>query len=405
MKPKLRDIKFQPAMGRGQQGFVLSDPLGISRKTLFMPIYMSFLLNLLDGTRDIGTIKAGFELKTGRIIDNSDLELLISNLDDALLLENENYIQAYHKAIDDYRSSDVRPATMAGSSYPKDLNLLRENIQRCLCQVSDNSFQETDRVVALISPHIDYQRGANIYAKVWSKARTALKQAELIIILGTDHVDGKGSITLTHQDYETPLGVVTTNGDVVKELSNKLGDDAFACELNHRGEHSIELALVWLQFMLGNKTCPIVPILCGSFYKFIESGESPLKARQVITTVNFLKRLCQSRRVLLVAAADLAHMGPEFGDPIPMSIGERAKMASDDSKLVETICLGDAELFYALIEKEKDRRHVCGVPPIFITLASMRAAEGVSVGYAICPASPDYSSLVSVCGILYQSTE
>jgi AmmeMemoRadiSam system protein B len=404
MKPKLRDIKFQPAMGRGQQGFVLSDPLGISRKTLFMPI-MSFLLNLLDGTRDIGTIKAGFELKTGRIINISDLELLISNLDEALLLENENYIQAYHKAIDDYRSSDVRPATMAGSSYPKDLNLLRENIQRCLCQVSDNSFQETDKVVALISPHIDYQRGANIYAKVWSKARTALKQAELIIILGTDHVDGKGSITLTHQDYETPLGVVTTNGDVVKELSNKLGDDAFACELNHRSEHSIELALVWLQFMLGNKTCPIVPILCGSFYKFIESGESPLKARQVITTVNFLKRLCQSRRVLLVAAADLAHMGPEFGDLIPMSIGERAKMASDDSKLVETICLGDAELFYALIEKEKDRRHVCGVPPIFITLASMRAAEGVSVGYAICPASPDYSSLVSVCGILYQSTE
>ncbi|UCE97465.1 MAG: AmmeMemoRadiSam system protein B [Dehalococcoidia bacterium] len=403
MKPKLRDIKLQPSMVRGQQGFVLSDPLEISQKTLFMPIYMSFLLSLLDGTRDIGTIKTGFELRIGRIIALSDLELLISRLDEALFLENENFFQRYQKAIDNYRSSKVRSSSLAGSSYPKDPNSLRENIQRYLDKVSDASHQEIDKVVALISPHIDYQRGATIYSKVWSKARKSLEQTELIVILGTDHVDGKGSITLTRQNYETPLGVIATDGDVVNELAGELGDDAFANELNHRGEHSIELALVWLQFILGDKTCPVVPILCGSFFKFIENGESPLKAKQVITTINFIKRLYLTKRILIIAAADLAHMGPVFGDSIPMDIGERAKMASDDEKLMEILCRGDVELFYSLIQKEKDRRHICGVPPIYITLASMPEAEGTSVGYAICPASPDYTSLVSICGILYKS--
>jgi len=162
--------------------------------------------------------------------------------------------------------------------------------------------------------------------------------------------------------------------------------------------------LVWLQFILGDKTCPIVPILCGSFFDFIENGESPLEARQVITTINFIKKLYLTKRILVIAAADLAHMGPEFGNPIPMNIEQRAKMASDDEKLIEILCHGDANLLYSLIQKERDRRHVCGVPPMYITLASMPDADGTLVGYAICPASPDYTSLVSICGILYQSS-
>jgi hypothetical protein len=402
MKPKLRDIKFQPATARGQQGFILSDPLGISRKTLFMPNYMSFLLNLLDGTRDIGTIKTGFELRTGRIINLPDLEMLISRLDEVLFLENENFHQTYKNAINDYRASTARESILAGSCYPEDPEVLKDYIKKCFDQVSDDSFQETDGVVGLISPHIDYQRGANVYARVWSMARRSLEQAELVIILGTDHVDGKGRITLTRQNYKTPLGVLPTDKDIVEEFADELGDDAFVSELNHRGEHSIESALVWLQYLLGDKTCAVVPILCGSFYIFIENGESPLNKKQVVSTIDIIKKLYQRKRTVVVAAADLAHMGPEFGDLMPMDIGGRAGMARDDEGLIQIMCRGDAEDFYSVIQKERDCRHICGVPPIYIALASMPAAQGIPAGYATCPASPDYTSLVSICGVLYQ---
>ena len=225
----------------------------------------------------------------------------------------------------------------------------------------------------------------------------------MVIILGTDHVDGKGSITLTTQDYETPLGVMPTDKGIVKEFADELGDDAFVSELNHWGEHSIESALVWLQYLLGDKTCLVMPVLCGSFYTFIESGESPLKTKQIAKTVNMIRKLYQRKRTIIVAAADLAHMGPEFGDPIPMDISGRARMTRDDEELIKIICRGDAEDFYSLIQKEKDRRHVCGVPPIYIALASMPAARSIYAGYAICPASPDQTSLVSICGVLYKS--
>lgn len=403
MKPKLRDIRIQPALERGQQGFILDDPLGIGQKALFVSNYLSLLLGLIDGTRDIGALKTEFGLLTGRTISNSSLEFLISQLNEALFLENDRFFKAYQNALDSYRSSPARQPILAGSCYPEDPAALKNCIQKCLDQVSGDSFQETDDVVGLISPHIDYQRGANIYARVWSKAKTALEQAELIVILGTDHIDSKGMITLTRQNYETPLGVVPVAKKIVEEIADELGDDAFASELNHRGEHSVESSLIWLQYLLGDRTCPVVPILCGSFYKFIENGESPLKARQIASTINILKKLYQRKRTIVVAAADLAHMGPAFGDQIPLDIAGRVRMAKDDEEIIQTMCHGNAGDFYSIIQKEKDRRHVCGVPPIYIALSSMPATQGTSVGYAQCPASPDQTSLVSICGVLYRS--
>jgi AmmeMemoRadiSam system protein B len=384
---------------------VLTDPLGVSPKKFFVPNSIALLLTLIDGTRDIGTLRTGFELRTGRTVSNAVVEQMLSQLDEALFLENDQFFRAYQNALDSYRNSPARHPILAGSCYPEDPVVLKSFIQKYLDQASDDCFAETDRVAGLISPHIDYQRGAHIYAQVWSKVKTALEQAELVIILGTDHNDSKGMVTLTGQNYETPLGVVPTAKDIVAEMAGELGDDAFANELNHRGEHSIETALIWLQYLLGDKTCPIVPILCGSFQLLIENGESPQKTRHIASTINLLSELRQRQRTVIVVAADLAHMGPAFGDPIALDIVGRARMAKDDEEIIQIICRGDAGDFYSIIQKEKDRRHVCGVPPIYIALSSMPTVQGTSLGYAQCPASSDQTSFVSICGVIYQSNK
>jgi AmmeMemoRadiSam system protein B len=405
MKPKLRNIKTQRALVRGQEGIILTDPLGISQETLFVPNHLSLLLTLIDGTRDLGTIRAGFELRTGHTVSNSSLEHFISQLDGALFLENDQFFNAHQNALESYRASPTRHPILAGSCYPEDPELLKSFIQEYLDKVSGNSFEETDRVVGLISPHIDYQRGAHVYAQVWSQAKTALEKAELIIILGTDHNDSKGMITLTRQDYESPLGVVPTAKGVVKEIADEIGADAFASELNHRGEHSIEAALVWLQYLLGDNICPVVPVLCGSFQKFIENGESPIKARQIASAVKALNRICSQHRTIIVAAADLAHTGPAFGDPMPLDIIGRAEMAKRDGELIQVLCQGNADNFYSIVQKESDRRHICGLSPIFITLEAITSAKGIPTGYAQCPASVDQTSLVSICGIIYRDAK
>jgi AmmeMemoRadiSam system protein B len=401
MNPKLREIRTQSVVEQGQQGIVLADPLNISDKKLFVPSSVALLLSLIDGTRDIGTLRTGFELRTGRTVSNTVIEQLLSQLDESLLLENDRFNVAYREALNSYRDSPSRPPILKGSCYPEDPEELRSFIKQYLDQASGDPVTETDRIVGVISPHIDYQRGGHIYAQVWSKMKTALHDAELVVILGTDHSDSKGLVTLTHQNYETPLGTVPTAKEIVDELASEIGDDCFTLELNHRGEHSIESALIWAHYILGDKICPIVPILCGSFQGIIDKGISPLAEKHIASTVNLLTKVYQQKRTMVIAAADLAHMGPAFGDPVPLDIVSRAIMTKNDEDLIQVLCRGDADNFYSLVQKEKDYRHICGLPPIFIALASIGALQGIPAGYAQCPASADQTSMVSICGVLY----
>lgn len=401
MKLKLREIRTQPAMQRGQTGILLSDPLYLSNKALFIPGSLAGLLTLMDGTRDMGTLKTGFELRTGIPLSGPLLEQFISQLDEALFLDNDRYAQAYESALKDYRAGISRPPVLAGSCYPADTGELTVFLQRYFDQAENNRLEHPGEARGLISPHIDFGRGADIYARVWSQVEAALRQAELVVILGTDHNEGSGRITLTRQNYETPWGIIPTAQDVVQELVGETGDDVFLCELNHRREHSIEAAAIWLHYLLGNKPCNLVPILCGSFQPFIEQGRSPRTASHIESTIEVLKRVASCCRTIFVAAADLAHMGPVFGDPYKLDTAGRSRMAKQDEELMAVINQGDAEDFFALISGERDRRHVCGVPPIYIALSVLDGVEGTTLGYSQCPASDDGTSLVSICGTVF----
>ena len=404
MKPKLRDVRVQPVVQGARRGVVLSDPLDIGRGALFVPADLAPLLTLMDGTRDLGALRCGFELRCASALSGSVVEQVVSQLDQALLLENERFASAYESALVEYRSARSRAPSLSGRSYPAAAAELSDFLQHCFGSVDREVSEGLSSVRGLVSPHIDFQRGGRTYARVWAEAAAAVAEADLVVILGTDHNEGEGRITLTRQDYETPWGLIPTAEEVVQELVEAIGDGAFACELNHRSEHSIESALVWLHYLKGDRPCALVPILCGSFQRFIERGESPSTAARIASTVRVLRGVCERRGAIIVAAADLAHMGPAFGDPFPLGLGGRAAMARQDEELMGAICSGDAEAFYARIAEEGDRRHVCGVPPIYVALSVLSGAVGTALCYEQCPASDDGSSLVSICGVLYRGT-
>jgi len=400
---RLRPIRIQPAVQEGQRGVLLTDPLRVSHKTVFVPDYLALLLTLLDGSRDLGTLRTGFELRTGTPLSTSLVEQFISQLDGALFLENERFGTAYDATLSEYRSAASRPPTLAGSCYPTDPGEASVYLERLQQEASEGEHEPTDEVVGLVTPHIDYARGGHIYAKVWSRAKPALREAELVVILGTDHNEGEGRITLTRQDYETPWGKVPTAQDAVDECLSGAGEGVFDCELNHRWEHSIETAIVWLHYLLGDKPCPVLPILCGSFQSFIEGTKNPQESNEIAATVGVLTGLAKRQRTIIVAAADLSHVGPVFGDVLPLDFVARARLAQDDEQLVDIMSRGDADEFLAEIRKDGDRRHVCGVPPICVTMSALSGARGIPLGYAQCPASEDETSVVSICGMVYQS--
>jgi AmmeMemoRadiSam system protein B len=254
----------------------------------------------------------------------------------------------------------------------------------------------------LISPHIDYHRGGPVYARVWKLAADVVREADLVILLGTDHLGGDGGLTLTRQHYGTPFGVLPTAVEIVDEVVDAMGAEAaFADELHHRSEHSIELAAVWLHHAREGRPCELVPILCGSFGRFVQGEAEPEGDPAINALVDTLRRVMAGRRVIVVAAADLAHVGPAFGGQ-PLDFVGRARLQAADEGLIERVCEGDARGFFEALRREGDRRNVCGLPPIYVTLRVLSPVQGRQVAYDRCPADQNGTSLVSICGVLFE---
>ena len=403
MRPKLRRVQVSRGQQQGQQVLVLSDPWGLSDCAVVLPTNLAPVLELCDGTRDVAALRTVLELRTGLRVGPDYLEKMFAALDRALMIDNEHFAQVYQEAVKKFRTAPLRPPTMADRVYPANSGLL----EQVLCEYFDallpnaDDMTKADEVRGLVSPHIDYQRGGIVYAEVWHRAAMAARAAEIAIILGTNHFNGQKLITLTKQSYATPWGVLATAGDVVDAVAFALGEgEVFAEEFNHRNEHSVEAAAVWLHYLVKDKSCELVPVLCGSFQRFLEGDRDPGDDDEIARFVEALRNATANRRTLIVAAGDLAHVGPAFGDRYPIDVLEKARLSSADSELMSAIARGDAEGMFQQVKKEGDRRRICGLSAIYLALRLLGKASGDVTGYAQCPADEQETSFVSICGIV-----
>ncbi|MDX1662297.1 MAG: AmmeMemoRadiSam system protein B, partial [Candidatus Promineifilaceae bacterium] len=309
-----------------------------------------------------------------------------------------------------YRSLPHRPPALAGISYPAEREALTAQLDLYAPQVGSNGAGPW-RGRALVSPHIDYERGGAVYGRVWRHAQVAVAEADLVLIFGTDHNADAGAITLTEQPYATPFGKLPADREVVQKLAAAIGpEEAFRLELNHREEHSVELSAVWLHYLyqeIDLPPAPMVPILCGSFQHFIEEGRHPEHDARFSA---FLEALCaatEGRKVLAVASVDLGHVGPHFGDPLPMTLSRRQRLKASDRRLIDAIKRGDHSRFYREIATVNNSNRICGFSSLYLMLRYLDAASpaslrGREVAYEQCAADMDEASFVSICGLLLE---
>ena len=402
--PSLRAVEVHAVNRQGQPELLLRDPLGLTDKMVILPQALAPMLALCDGTRGVSELHAALLVRAGVSVPPDVIQKVLEHLDSALLLDNERFAQAYAEALQTFRSAPFRPPALAGSSYPADPDALRQLLEGYLAQLgASDAPAPTGPVRALISPHIDYQRGGLVYAGVWRQAAEAARNAELAVIFGTDHNGSNGHITPTRQNYATPYGVLPTAVEVVDTLAAAIGgESAFEEEIHHRREHSIELAAVWLHHMRDGQACQVVPILCGSFQHFIEERRDPAEDATLNAALNALRQATEGRRVLWVAAADLAHVGPAFHDPFEIDYVRYLHLQAADDILLETLRQPDAAGFFRTIANEGNRRNICGLPPIYLTLRMLNPGMlGRLTGYERCPADETRTSFVSVCGVVF----
>lgn len=384
--------------------WLLRDPWQLSQKQLIFPQALAQFLILCDGTRTPEEIRVELSALLGEVVPAEIIEDTLTELDSAYLLDNERFEAQRMQLLDVYRAAPYRPPALAGLGYPagpSELTAYLRGFENGSRPLEASAWRGSRGVV---SPHIDYQRGGPVYAQVWRRAAPSLLEADLVLIFGTDHNGGPGRITLTRQPYATPFGPLPNDPVLIDQLAGAIGEEtAFAEELNHRQEHSVELSAVWLHHIFdqaGQDPCPVIPILVGSFHHFLNNGSHPANDATFNRFLTALRQHTAGRRVVAVGSVDLAHVGPAFGDAFGMDESRRSCLRNEDGRLMSAILRGDAADFYKQIWSVQDRNRICGFAPLYLMLRYLEATGGVQVAYDQCPADQANTSLVSICGLL-----
>jgi AmmeMemoRadiSam system protein B len=104
------------------------------------------------------------------------------------------------------------------------------------------------------------------------------------------------------------------------------------------------------------------------------------------------------RRVAFVAGADLAHVGPRFGDAEPVAPDALARIAADDRRMLAAVEAGDAGAFFDEAARDGDRRRVCGLSPIWSLLRATGGASGTLRQYGQWP---DPNAVVTFASVVF----
>ena len=76
----------------------------------------------------------------------------------------------------------------------------------------------------------------------------------------------------------------------------------------------------------------------------------------------------RGRNAIVVAAADLAHVGPAFSGS-PVTAEGKASLRWADEAILRAMAAGSPAGFFGELKAVKDDNNVCGLPPIYLSLA------------------------------------
>jgi AmmeMemoRadiSam system protein B len=402
--PRLRPLEIVPARSGQQELLLISDPLGVLGDPVALRVEAFGLLQLLDGTLSINEISALVARESKDVRAARFVRDLIAQFDKLLLLDSPRFHQAYDALRDEYHRLEIRQAAHEGGSYPANPDearaFLDEHFKRA-AEMSPAPQSKPGMPRALLMPHLDPRRAGAAIARGWLELDAEDPTPLRVIVYGVGHSLFGEMLALTRKHFETPFGRVDCDMRFVDALAERLGDDAaYAGEMAHREEHSIEFQALYLKYRFPRRRVEMVPILCGGFHALMDLGKTP---KDVPVLEALIEAVRETERelggtTLHLASVDLSHVGVRFGDPAP---DERVLKEVDekDHAAIEAARRGDAEGWYQSIAAHQDSSRVCGWGATYVMLRSSEPHEGRLLHYEA--SREDGGSLVSVATLAW----
>jgi len=152
-----------------------------------------------------------------------------------------------------------RKPAVSGQFYPASKGDLLLSLQNLFLKAES---QQQENVLAVISPHAGYVYSGIVAASSFNQVDPE-KDFENVFVIASSHTAYYGGASLySAGNYETPLGEVKVNLNLVNKLINENEFFSFVPQA-HITEHSLEVQLPFLQYHLKNDF-EIVPIVIGT---------------------------------------------------------------------------------------------------------------------------------------------
>jgi MEMO1 family protein len=407
-RPRPRPVEVLPTVIEGQQLYCLRDHIEPTGPAVLVSREGLFLLSLMDGARDLLRLRTAFTLRTGATITAAQVEAFVHQLDDACLLVGPRFDGRLAELRAAFQAAPNRTAMHAGGAYAGEAGALEAALDAYFLAPdgpgSPPVAANGRELVGLVAPHVDLHRGGPTYAWAY-RALAEAADPELIVLLGTCHAPMDTPFAATTKDYDTPLGPLPTDAAFVRDLAARYSGDLFADEFAHRAEHALEFQAVYLRYLqrrgwLG--PVQVVPILCGSPHAHVGRDTTPREVAQIAAFLALLgERLAaDGRRVCVLAGADLAHVGPQFGDPVPVTEPFLAEVDAADRAMLALAAGGDADAFYRNVMSDGDRRRICGIAPMDTMLRLLPDTRGEVLRYTQW-ADPNGHASVTFASVAY----
>lgn len=243
----------------------------------------------------------------------------------------------------------VRKSMFGGTFYPSK----KEDIEKFISENINSARIDKDRIrnaYSYVAPHAGYiysgKTASHAYKAIAEKAD--IKKIETLIIIGPNHTGIGTPISISNEDWETPLGIVkndTLFSKAIKEESRIAEMD----ETAHEFEHSIEVQLPFLQYIgMGKKK-----------FVFICMGDQDINSCTDLSTAISKASKKLDKKSVVIASSDFNHF-------------ESAKIGKEkDMKLLKELETLEYERFNALVGRINNT--TCGYGPI--TVSTMFAKE------------------------------
>jgi MEMO1 family protein len=155
----------------------------------------------------------------------------------------------------------IRSPAVAGTFYPADPVVLRNQIAGFLAEVDRAPPTTTALLKAIIGPHAGYVYSGSVAAHAYARLAEARDRIRRVVLIGPSHYVGFPGIAVDTADaWSLPNGTVALDTDAIAQLRQfpMVGtlDAAYA------REHALEVHVPFLQHVLGSDI-RLVPLLAG----------------------------------------------------------------------------------------------------------------------------------------------